>query len=289
MNDNIKYMLEKYKIVTSEDQKNALQEIIQEIILMGLSRSEFFKHAAFYGGTALRVLYGLDRFSEDLDFTTLHQSFKGINLYRKKIEIALESYGFEFEFFEKLKRYNTPIDSAFIRGNTNVNLLKIGFLYNQHKDEKTKIKLEIDTQPASGFNLDTKLHTHPEPFYIETLDLPSLFAGKLHALLFRQRRINIKGRDWYDLSWYLSKGIKYNFSYIKSKIDQTLLTIDYRPEDLNIITPVTIKDALLNRLDKLHIDDAKKDIRRFIPKPSILDIWSKKYFIELIKHLDHSE
>jgi len=289
MNDNIKYMLEKYKIVTSEDQKNALQEIIQEIILMGLSRSEFFKHAAFYGGTALRVLYGLDRFSEDLDFTALHQSFKGINLYRKKIEIALESYGFEFEFFEKLKRYNTPIDSAFIRGNTNVNLLKIGFLYSQHKDEKTKIKLEIDTQPASGFNLDTKLHTHPEPFYIETLDLPSLFAGKLHALLFRQRRINIKGRDWYDLSWYLSKGIKYNFSYIKSKIDQTLLTIDYRPEDLNIITPVTIKDALLNRLDKLHIDDAKKDIRRFIPKPSILDIWSKKYFIALIKHLDHSE
>ena len=289
MNDNIKYMLEKYKIVTSEDQKNALQEIIQEIILMGLSRSEFFKHAAFYGGTALRVLYGLDRFSEDLDFTALHQSFKGINLYRKKIEIALESYGFEFEFFEKLKRYNTPIDSAFIRGNTNVNLLKIGFLYSQHKDEKTKIKLEIDTQPASGFNLDTKLHTHPEPFYIETLDLPSLFAGKLHAILFRQRRINIKGRDWYDLSWYLSKGIKYNFSYIKSKIDQTLLTIDYRPEDLNIITPVTIKDALLNRLDKLHIDDAKKDIRRFIPKPSILDIWSKKYFIALIKHLDHSE
>jgi len=290
MNDNIKFMLEKkYKIVTSEDQKNALQEIIQEIILMGLSRSDFFKHAAFYGGTALRVLHGLDRFSEDLDFTALHQSFTGIKQYRKKIELALESYGFEFEFIEKPKRYNAPIDSAFIKGNTIVNLLKIGFLYNQHKDEKTKIKLEVDTQPALGFDLDTKLHTQPEPFYIHALDLPSLFAGKLHAILFRQQRINIKGRDWYDLSWYLSKGIKYNFSYLKNKIDQTLLNINYKPNDLNTITPVTIKKSLLNRLDKLHIDDAKKDVRRFIRNPSMLVIWSKEYFIELINHLENSK
>jgi len=283
MNDNIKYMLEKYKILTSEDQKNALQEIIQEIILMGLSRSEFFKNAAFYGGTALRVLYGLDRFSEDLDFTALnHYSFKGFNLYRKKIEITLESYGFEFEFIENSKKYNTPIESAFIKGNTSVNLLKIGFLYNQHKDEKIKIKLEIDTQPALDFNINSKLHTKPEPYYIEVLDLPSLLAGKLHAILFRQRKINIKGRDWYDFSWYISKGIKYNFSYLKNKINQTLLNNDFSTDDLIEITPVTIKNALLNRVNKLNINDAKKDIRRFIRKPSILDIWSKKYFEDLI-------
>lgn len=278
-------MLEKYSIITSEDQKNALQEIIQEIVLMGLSRSNFFKQAAFYGGTALRVLYGLDRFSEDLDFTALDNSFKGIKSYKNAIQIALESYGFEFEFVEKVKKIKNPINSAFIKGNTSVNLLNIGVQYNQHKDEKTKIKIEIDTQPATGFHLDTILHINPEPFYLETLDLPSLFSGKLHAILFRQRQINIKGRDWYDLKWYLSRGVKYNFEYLKNKIAQTILYLNKKPDDLSVITPKTIQDALCNRLEQLHIDDAKKDIRRFIRTPSALDIWSKKYFFDLINCL----
>jgi predicted nucleotidyltransferase component of viral defense system len=285
MNDSIKYILQKYSIITSEDQKNALQEIIQEIVLMGLSRSDFFKQAAFYGGTALRVLYGLDRFSEDLDFTALNKAFKGFKHYKKNIEEILESYGFEFEFIEKIKKLQGPVESAFIKGNTSINLLNIGILYSRHKDEKTKIKLEIDTQPASGFHVDTVLHTQPEPFYLETLDLPSLFSGKLHAILFRQRQINIKGRDWYDLSWFLSKGIQYNFEYLKNKIAQSFNHLDNAPDDLRIISPTTIQEALRNRLEQMHIDDAKKDIGRFIRVPSTLNIWSKNYFIDVINRL----
>jgi len=288
MNDNIKYMLQKYSMITSEDQKNALQEIIQEIVLMGLSRSSFFKQAAFYGGTALRVLYGLDRFSEDLDFTALNTTFKGFKHYKNNIAEALESYGFEFEFVEKIKKMPVPIESAFIKGNTSTNLLNIGILYSRHKDEKTKIKLEIDTQPASGFHMDTILHTQPEPFYLETLDLPSLFSGKLHAILFRQRQINIKGRDWYDLSWFLTKGIKYNFEYLKNKIMQTTIHLNSAPDDLSVISPTTVQEALHNRLKKMHIDDAKKDIGRFIRVPSALDIWSKNYFIDVINRLQHT-
>jgi predicted nucleotidyltransferase component of viral defense system len=284
MKDTIKYMLQKYSITTSEDQKNALQEIIQEIVLMGFSRSNFFKQAAFYGGTALRILYGLDRFSEDLDFTA-RNTFKGFKHYKNYIAEALESYGFEFEFIEKIKKLQGPVESAFIKGNTSINLLNIGILYSRHKDEKTKIKLEIDTQPASGFHVDTVLHTQPEPFYLETLDLPSLFSGKLHAILFRQRQINIKGRDWYDLSWFLSKGIKYNFEYLKNKIAQSFNHLDNAPDDLRIISPTTIQEALRNRLEQMHIDDAKKDIGRFIRVPSTLNIWSKNYFIDVINRL----
>jgi len=178
-----------------------------------------------------------------------------------------------------------PIESAFIKGNTSINLLNIGFLYSRHKDEKTKIKLEIDTQPASGFHVDTILHTHPEPFYLKTLDLPSLFSGKLHAILFRQRQINIKGRDWYDLSWFLTKGIKYNFEYLKNKIAQTTIHLNIAPDDLSVVSSTTIQEALRNRLEKIHIDDAKKDIGRFIREPSALDIWSKRYFMDVINRL----
>ena len=282
MHDNIKYMLDQYKIDTIEQQENALIEIVQEIVLLGLSRDDFFKNAAFYGGTALRILYKLNRFSEDLDFTGLHEKCKSFEVYKKSIEMTLAAYGFSFEFIKKQKNFDSPIESAFLKGNTSINFLQIGIMYNQHKDSNIKIKLEIDRTPALGFIHEAKLHTQPEPFYIQSLDLPSLLSGKLHAILFRERRLNIKGRDWYDLSWYLSKKVHYNFDYLCQKIKQTMKELKDHPKDLENISELNIKQAILSQIEKLDLVAAKKDVIRFLRNPSDLDIWSHKYFTELV-------
>jgi predicted nucleotidyltransferase component of viral defense system len=282
MHDNIKYMLDKYNLKTVEAQQNALQEIIQEIVLLGLARGDFFKEAAFYGGTALRIFYGLDRFSEDLDFTALDKKFSGFRKYQKNVEMMLSAYGFEFTFLQKEKHFKYSIDSAFLKGNTSVNLLKIGVKFNQHKDFLIKIKLEIDTSPALGFDTEAKLQSEPEPHYIKALNLESLMAGKLQAILFRERKINVKGRDWYDLAWYLNKKIPYNYKYLSKKIQQSLKENPDTPANLKPISPENIQLAILKRLDTLDLPATKKDVIRFVKNPASLDIWSRKYFLELI-------
>jgi len=275
-------MLDKYNPRTIEEQQNALQEIIQEVVLLGLARGDFFKEAAFYGGTALRIFYGLDRFSEDLDFTALDKKFPGFKKYQKNVEMMLSAYGFEFIFTQKEKNFKTNIDSAFIKGNTSVNLLKIGVKFNQHKDAVIKIKLEIDIAPALGFETEAKLQNQPEPYYIQSLNLQSLMAGKLHAILFRERKINVKGRDWYDLAWYLNKKISYNYKYLSKKIRQSLKENPDTSSLFKSISPENIQLAILKRLDTLDIPTTKKDVIRFVKNPASLDIWSHKYFQELV-------
>lgn len=275
-------MLERYNLKTIEEQQNALQEIIQEIVLLGLARGDFFKEAAFYGGTALRIFYGLDRFSEDLDFTALDKKFPGFKKYQKNLEMMLSAYGFEFTFMQKEKHFKSNIDSAFLKGNTSVNLLKIGVRFKQHKDSVIKIKLEIDTSPALGFDTEAKLQNEPEPHYIKALNIESLMAGKLHAILFRERKINVKGRDWYDLAWYLNKKISYNYKYLSKKIQQSFKENPDPPTHLKSISPENIQLAILKRLDTLDLPATKKDVIRFVKNPASLNIWSHKYFQELI-------
>ena len=178
------------------------------------------------------------------------------------------------------------IESAFIKGNTAANFITIGITYRQHHDEKIKIKLEVDTLPALGFHCEAKLQTVPTPYYVNTLDLPSLFAGKLHAILFRQRQDNIKGRDWYDLAWYLRRPVPYNLKYLTNKISQTL---DEEKLPLaNTIAPVnesTIKQALFEKVKALDIERAKLDVGRFLKDPRVLDVWSHEFFRTMLERL----
>lgn len=203
MHNAIDVMLKKYHCLTETDYINALKEIFQEIALLGLWRSKFFEYAAFYGGTSLRILFGLDRFSEDIDFTLLHKN-KNFDLekYNQAIKTEINSFGFEVEVSKKIKTKQSNIQSAFIKANMIRQLLEIEISPEIskyiHARNSMIIKMEVDTDPPGFFSTESKKLLLPIPFSVLTLKREDLFAGKIHALLCRQWQIRIKGRDWYD-------------------------------------------------------------------------------------------
>jgi hypothetical protein len=180
-------MLSKYKVNSLDEERNALKEIVQEIALCGLSRAGFFKEAAFYGGTALRIFYGLDRFSEDLDFSLMapNPDFD-LSKYFSALESQMSSVGLNFTVEEKIKSADSNIKSAFLKGNTKEHILSIyrdnGQLKNLNPHEVIKIKFEVDTNPPPYANFENQYRLLPSPYSVKLYDLPSLFAGKIHAV-----------------------------------------------------------------------------------------------------------
>jgi hypothetical protein len=208
----IKEWIDTYKPENEQEAKDALREIMQEIALAGLYRAGFFEKAAFYGGTALRIFYGLDRFSEDLDFSLLavDPDFS-LNKYQDAIIHEFEALGMRVTIREKPKAIKTSIESAFLKSETIWKELVLENVIPQNGLNQTAnitIKLEVDRKPPLGFETEEKLLLQPFSFYVKCLTLPNLFAGKMHALLFRKLGTNVKGRDWYDLEWYIRKGFQ---------------------------------------------------------------------------------
>lgn len=277
-------MLDKYKPKTQLDYEHAIHEIIQEIALLGLWRSKFFEHAAFYGGTALRVLYGLDRFSEDLDFSLLKSDkIFDLSSYNVAIKIELESFGFSAEVETKIKKNSeSNIRSAFIKANTRQQFLSINvdhqLIRQVHKDKNIKIKMEVDVDPPLKFNTETKLLLEPIPFSVHTFTLPSLFAGKLHALLCRAWKNRIKGRDWYDFVWYLGKKVKPDLMHLQERLIQT----GHWSSDKQL-DEEQLKDLLLERIKNIDFDQAKEDVLPFIFDQDSVALWSKDFFSELVE------
>ncbi len=280
----IKKLLESYSSPKISEQTK-VREILQQTALLGLERRGFFEKAAFYGGTALRILYGLDRFSEDLDFVLLKKDPQFDFLpYLSGMKEELLSFGFDMEVTQKTKSVETSVVSAFMKIDTIQLLLSIGEEEKSKKanhNEKIKIKLEIDTNSAPGFQVQNRLVLNPIAFYALTLRLEDLFAGKMHALLFRAWKNRVKGRDWYDLIWYIKNGVKLNLNYLESSIWQTEPSLVQKPFN---------RDVLRNMLmQKIHIIDwkaAKQDVRPFIANPETLEIWSPQFFLELIQKLE---
>ncbi|NQV14957.1 nucleotidyl transferase AbiEii/AbiGii toxin family protein, partial [bacterium] len=220
MNDAIRSMLSTYDPKTSDDYQQALREILQSIALLALWRTKFFESAAFYGGTALRILYKLDRFSEDMDFSLLapDPSFD-LNKYDKAILGELKAYGFEAEFNSKAKVLDSAVKSAFLKANTVMSLLAIDAgdeITSRFKSSQIiKIKIEIDTDPPLGFATEMQPMFQPIPFQVKAYSLPDSFAGKMHAVLFRPWTNNVKGRDWYDLVWYAGRYPELHLSHLE--------------------------------------------------------------------------
>jgi len=276
MNVEISRMLRDYKNIA--DKRNGLKEIIQEISLLGLSRTDFFSRAAFYGGTALRIFYGIDRFSEDMDFSLISPDANfNLHDYLSAIEIELNSYGFEMSTKFKVKNNLSPVQSAFIKGNTLVHLIKIMDMQppvsGVPNNEVIKIRIEIDTNPPNKAGYEQKFRLQPQPFSVKLYDLPSLFAGKLHALLCRNWKQRIKGRDFYDYIWYLSEGTPVNISHLEARMIQTGHWID-----ADSLTLPRVKELLYNRFEKINFEQAKEDVIPFISDPGKLEIWSKDFF-----------
>ena len=285
MNTVIEEMLKSYQVDNIYDRKNAMKEIMQEIVLCGLSRAGFFKEAAFYGGTALRIFYGLDRFSEDLDF-----SLEQINLdfdlcsYFPVLEKEVKTFGLNVELQEKEKTKDSNIRSAFLKGNTKEHLLLFyadeRLVGTVDKNEVVKIKFEVDTNPPAFATYEHKYRLLPVPYEIRLYDMPSLFAGKIHAVICRGWQSRIKGRDLYDYIFYLSKAVTVNQKHLRAR----LIDSGYISENQEC-TLEEIKTMLKNRFDSIDFLQARKDVEPFIRDTSVLDIWSSDFFKQITEGL----
>lgn len=278
-------MLSKYQIRDIGDKKNAIKEIVQEVVLCGLSRGGFFKDAAFYGGTALRIFYGLDRFSEDLDFSLVSQNPEfDLTKYFSYIENETKSLGLNFSVSEKEKSIDSNVKSAFLKGNTKEHILTFYEESNDtniiNKDELISIKFEVDINPPMGATFETKFSLLPSPYQVRLYDMPSLFAGKIHACLCRNWKSRVKGRDFYDYVFFLAMGAKVNLVNLKAKLVQSkFIAEDY---DLTI---ENLKTLLNERFSNMDFAQAKEDVLPFVKDKSKLDLWSKEFFIEITKQL----
>jgi predicted nucleotidyltransferase component of viral defense system len=285
MNPAILSMLNMYNCQNSGDYENALREIFQELALLGLWRGKFFEHAAFYGGTALRILHGLERFSEDMDFSLLRPA-PNFNLapYCRHIETELTAWGFPVTVQMKDKTAESAIESAFLKADTQQQMLLIEapqsiqerFQHNQ----VLRIKLEVDTNPPPDFQTETRFLLQPIPFSVKTYTQPSLFAGKMHALLCRKWGNRVKGRDWYDLVWYISRNIPMDLTHLEARMRQTGHWTAPEP-----LTEVEFRDILCKRIQDVDIALAQKDAERFVRNPESTAIWSREFFGQIASQI----
>ena len=260
-------MIAEYQQQASTSTPNVEQEVMQKIALAGLSRGGFFKHAAFYGGTCLRLFHQLPRYSEDMDFT----------LREKNSDIHLEDFfpyiieefhlaGHEVVIQKKEKKMFGRVESAFLKENTEVFDIKF-------QTKKTvKVKIEMDTDPPLGFETEDLPLSRPYPFVVRCVALSDLYAGKMHALLYRNWKTRVKGRDWYDFQWYVANRVPLNFEHLQKRIRE------FNDED---ITKERFMEILHEKLSTTDIESVKLDVRGFIFNQRDIETWSNDYFLKL--------
>ena len=279
----IKEWIAEYNPQNEVEILSALREIMQEITLAGLSRTDFFEKAAFYGGTALRILYGLDRYSEDLDFSLLKPNSNfSIEPYFEAILDEFKSLGLTVSIKEKKKTKQTTIDSAFLKAETIWKEIVLEDIIKEagvRSNKTLKIKIEVDRQPPLSFKTEEKLLLRPFSFYVKCFTKSSLFAGKMHALLFRKWLNRVKGRDWYDLEWYIKKGIPLDVNHFLTRAKDTK---DWQD---NSISNEQVIELLDSKIDSVSFRRIKEDVVRFIQNDDVLNIWSPEYFKDLIEKI----
>lgn len=274
----VEQMLKKYRLANGDNINDALREVMQEIALAGLVRAGFFDKAAFYGGTCLRIFYDLPRFSEDLDFTLLQpEPDFSFEPYFDVLTSEFNALGFEVEISAREKSVETAVVSAFLKKNTSIYDVSV------RGQKVLKIKFEVDTDPPLDFKTEEKLLLNPYSVYVKCFSLPDLYAGKLHALLFRQWKNRVKGRDWFDFEWYVRQGTKLNLKHLEARSRQS--------GDLGVepLTQDLFGAWLTQCIEQLDIESAKSDVRRFITDAQVLDIWSRDYFMQLAARVRFTE
>jgi len=281
-------MVSKYDCRSLNDYVNALREVLQEIALLGLWRAKFFEKAACYGGTALRILYGLDRFSDDIDFSLL-QPAKDFDLadYTTFLNKEVAAFGFEVRVERINKTIQTPIQSAFLKTDTRNQLLSVeagkDILQALPKGKMLKVKMEVDTNPPPGFATETRYLLQPIPFSVRSFVLPDLFAGKMHAILCRTWKTRVKGRDWYDLVWYAANHPELHLSHLEERMRQTGHWKGSDP-----LTPERFQEVLHNTINKLDVNQARREVEPFVKNPETLSIWSHEFFLDIATRIKAS-
>ena len=278
MHEALVQMLKKYPCERLEDSLHALREILQEIALLGLWRSKFFEKAAFYGGTALRTLYGLERFSEDLDFTLLEpQPNFNLSRYTNALEKELAAFGFDVQVELRNKAVASPIQSAFLKANTINQLLVIetpvALADSLPKGQLLKIKLEVDTIPPGGFVTETRYLLMPIPFAVRTLTIPDLFAGKMHAVLCRRWKNRVKGRDWYDFIWFAAHHPQLHLAHLEDRMRQT-----GHWNEQGSLSESSFRQQLTQVIEGLDVKQARQEVEPFVKDSQTLSLWSHDFF-----------
>lgn len=250
---------------TREEKINHLREFLQILILKIIYDTGYFKNLSFVGGTALRILYDLRRFSEDLDFSLMqkfHFDFQG---FSKSIKSYLEGYGLEVEFKTQDKKIIQNIE---IRFKNLLFPLNLSF----HEGEKLFVRVEIDRNPPIGAGTVISLVNKTYVFTVTHFDLPSLFATKLHACFFRKY---VKGRDFYDLLWYLGKKVKPNFTLLSNAIKQT------HPGRAPV-NEANFREFLKEELRKIDFKKARQDVGRFLEDKQEMKLIDREVFLRLL-------
>ena len=260
-------MLSAYSVTTEQERRNAIFEVNQQVILAGLYNGGFFDVAAFYGDTCLRIFHGLQRFSEDMDFSLLAPDDKfDFTKYFQPIIDEFAIVGREVEIKKKDKMGFGKVESAFLKDNTDV--YDVSF----QTDKSIKIKIEVDTQPPLNFGTEQKLLLQPHSFMTRCFTLPDLFAGKMHALVYRGWKNRVKGRDWYDFEWYVRHNVPLDFTHLAERIRQ------FNNEEIG---QEEFLAQLKDKLASANINQVKSDVLPFVRTPKELDIWSNDYFVQL--------
>lgn len=260
-------MLVGYDLSDTTQRRNAIFEVNQQIILAGLYNGGFFDKAAFYGGTCLRIFHGLKRFSEDLDFSLLRPDGNfDFAQYFQPIVDAFALVGRSVDITKKDKRTFGRVESAFLKDNTDV------FDVSFQTDKSIKIKIEVDTMPPMKFQTEQKLLIQPQTFMTRCFVLPDLFAGKMHALVYRAWKNRVKGRDWYDFVWYVSNNVPLDFKHLAERIRA------FNGEEIDLDS---FMGKLKERLATADIDQVRSDVLPFIRNPRELDLWSNDFFLQV--------
>ncbi len=265
-------MMSRYEIKTTGDKHNAVHEVMQQITLTALYRAGFFNMAAFYGGTCLRIFHDLPRFSEDMDFSLLEKDENfSLEGFFDTIMNEFRALGREVVISRKAKVTDTHIESAFLKDNSDIYNIEF------QTQRSIKIKIEVDTNPPLGFNTEYKLLLLPFSFMTRCFNLSGLFAGKMHAFLFRNWKKRVKGRDWYDLEWYVRNEHKLNFSHLKERCIQSghVEAEDFTLDEFTRLLKKRIRDT--------NIDMVKADVGPFVRDANDLTIWSTDYFLNLVE------
>ena len=284
MNDAIAAMLKRYGTIRhSQDEDNALREIIQQIVLLGLHRGSFFEEASFYGGTALRILYDLDRYSEDMDFCLMKPNMDfSFSPYFKPIEEELARYGFFAKIEEKRAGPDVAIGSAFVKQDTMAGLLVIDRQRRGPRGQLVKVRLEVDKQNPPGAERKKKLVKLPVPFLVSTLSEASLFAGKVHALLARAYLNRVKGRDYYDFLFYAARDTPINMRYLEAKLRDS----GHYEQSAPLSLPLLI-EMLERKFSSVDFDKVRADVRPLLRADKVrsLSDWSPELFVAVAQEL----
>lgn len=285
MNSILSDMLSPYQNRGEINTERAFREVAQQILLAGLARTDFFDHASFYGGTCLRIFYGLDRFSEDLDFgiTSNDPSFS-LSEYLPAIDAAFSELGLQMKASIREKIASTTVESAYVDGPVRDLLIELfpkdervaKIVFNQ----KIKIKFEVAKAFVPGATYEYKPLFLPYYSKVRCHDKESLFAGKISAVLARNWKSRVKGRDYYDFAFYVSRGTGINMDYLKHQ----LVHDDYLEENRDLNLEV-LKELLTDKMSALDVEQAKSDVRPFLYDESVLNCWSTGYFLDLVSAL----